>query len=98
MSASRPANGCSSWATTATSSAGPTSIIFDGIYELRWRNGRVQHRILYFFHGRTAVVLVHALSKEAAIRAADLTRAKQRKANFDDNPTTHTHVGDLSHG
>jgi hypothetical protein len=24
----------------------------DGIYELRWRNGTVQYRILYFFHGR----------------------------------------------
>ena len=26
----------------------------DEIYELRWHTGRVQYRILYFFHGRTA--------------------------------------------
>ncbi len=63
----------------------------DGIYELRWHTGRVQYRILYFFHGRDAVVLAHALTKEDVIPPVDLARAKQRKANFYAHSTTHTH-------
>src|SRR5437868_6955773 len=36
----------------------------DGIYELRAREGRVQYRILYFFHGKNVAVLAHSLTKE----------------------------------
>ena len=67
----------------------------DGIYELRWRTGRVQYRILYFFHGQEAVVLAHALTKEKRVPPTDLSRAKQHKDNFIANPNLHTHVGDL---
>lgn len=35
----------------------------DGIHELRVRKGRVNYRILYFFHGRNLVVLAHAITK-----------------------------------
>jgi phage-related protein len=66
-----------------------------GLWELRWHTGRVQYRILYFFHGSTAVVLAHALTKEGAIAAADLERARRRKANFYADPPTHTHLGGL---
>jgi len=31
----------------------------DGIYELRAKQGHVQYRILYFFHGRNVTVLAH---------------------------------------
>ena len=62
----------------------------DGIYELRWRSGKVQFRILYFFHGLSAVILAHALAKEDVVPPADLARAKQRKANFHAAPATHT--------
>ena len=65
----------------------------DGIYELRWRTGHVQYRILYFFHGRTAAILAHAITKEDVVPAADLNRAKQRKTNYDADPTTHTYLG-----
>src|SRR6266498_2849604 len=39
----------------------------DGIYELRTKRGRVNYRILYFFHGRNTIVLAHALTKERAV-------------------------------
>lgn len=61
-----------------------------GLRELRWHTGRVQYRILYFYHGRTAVILAHALTKEGAIPGADLTRAARRKANYYANPDPHT--------
>ncbi len=70
----------------------------DGIYELRWRTGTVQYRILYFFHKRTAVVLAHAMTKKRTIPPSDLARAKQRKDNFYANPTTHTHLGGFPNG
>lgn len=69
----------------------------DGIYELRWHTGRVQYRILYFFHGRTMVVLAHAITKEDVIPPADVVRAKQRKMNFYADPLTHTHLGGFPH-
>lgn len=55
---------------------------------------RVQYRILYFFHGQTAVVLAHALTKEATIPPADLDRARRRKEHFKQNPTRHTRPGE----
>src|SRR5580698_9661259 len=36
----------------------------DGIYELRAKQGHVQYRILYFFHGRQVAILAHSLTKE----------------------------------
>src|SRR5580698_2106082 len=36
----------------------------DGIYELRAKQGHVQYRLLYFFHGRQIAILAHALTKE----------------------------------
>jgi hypothetical protein len=38
-------------------------ILRDGIYELRIHKGRVNYRILYFFHGRNLAILGHALTK-----------------------------------
>ena len=43
----------------------------EGIYELRVRRGRVNYRILYFFHGRNLAILGHALTKEERIPKAD---------------------------
>jgi len=39
----------------------------DGIHELRVRKGRVNYRILYFFHGRDLAVLAHAITKEGEV-------------------------------
>ena len=62
----------------------------DDLYELRWHTGRVQYRILYCFHGRGTAVLLHALTKEGAIPATDLTRSHRRKKLFTQNPRLHT--------
>jgi phage-related protein len=62
----------------------------DDIYELRAKNGHVNYRILYFFHGQNVALLCHALTKERAIPPADLARAKTRKTTFEKDPATHT--------
>jgi phage-related protein len=67
-------------------------VLRDGIYELRAKEGTVQYRILYFFHGRTAAVLAHCLTKEDRVPDADIKRALQRKRQFESDPSAHTHV------
>jgi phage-related protein len=66
-------------------------ILRDGIYELRARQGTVQYRILYFFHGKCVVVLTHALTKEERVPDAEIARAVKRMRIFESNPTAHTH-------
>src|SRR5580658_3745045 len=51
----------------------------DGIYELRAKQGRVQYRMLYFFHGRQVAILAHALTKEDEVPKVDIERALRRK-------------------
>lgn len=66
----------------------------DGIYELRAKQGHVQYRILYFFHGRHAAILAHSLTKEEAVPAIDIERAIKRKKLFESNPRKHTYEGE----
>lgn len=63
----------------------------DGIYELRAKQGRVQYRLLYFFHGRNVAILAHSLTKEDEIAAVDIDRALKRKRQFEANPEEHTY-------
>jgi phage-related protein len=63
--------------------------IGQGLYELRARVGREQYRILYFFYGRTAVVLAHGLTKEDVLPPADIQRALTRKERFERDPANH---------
>lgn len=62
----------------------------DGIHELRIRHGRVNYRILYFFHGQNVVVLAHGLTKETEVPEAEIERAIRRKMTFEANPKDHT--------
>ncbi len=59
--------------------------------ELRARIGRVNYRILYFFHGRNVALLAHGLTKEAEVPAAELNRAIERKERFETDPERHTY-------
>jgi phage-related protein len=68
----------------------------DGIYELRAKQGHVQYRILYFFHGRNVAILAHSLTKEDEIPAVDIERALKRKRLFESNPQRHTYEEDRS--
>lgn len=71
----------------------------DGIHELRAKHGRVQYRVLYFFHGRNIAVLGHALVKKGlAVPDIDIERALQRKRRFERNPAAHTFHGEVTDG
>ena len=61
----------------------------DDIYELRVNHRRINYRILYFFHGRTAAVLAHGIVKERRIPSQDIDRAIERKREFQDHPERH---------
>src|SRR5260370_41495151 len=66
-------------------------LLRDGIYELRIRKGRVNYRILYFFHGKNLAILGHALTKEGKVPKADIERAIRRKKAFETNPIKHSY-------
>jgi len=63
----------------------------DKIYELRAKRGRVNYRILYFFHGRNAAILAHGLTKEDKVPDADIERAIHRRKLYEANPRKHTY-------
>ena len=68
-------------------------ILRDGIYELRAKKGRVQYRILYFFHGRNIAILAHAIVKQGdVVPNVDIDRAIRRKRDFVSDPDSHTFV------
>ena len=71
-----------------------TDYLRDGIYELRAKKGRVNYRILYFFHGQNVAILGHALTKEAKVSPADIQRAIERKKRFESDPEAHTYEGE----
>ena len=58
--------------------------------DLRMRKGRVNYRILYFFHGRNLAILGHALTKEDKVSKADIERAVRRKKAFEADPVKHS--------
>ncbi len=66
----------------------------DNIYELRVRYQRVNYRMLYFFHGRTAVVVSHGLIKERVVPLREINRAVERKGKFELDPEKHTYLED----
>jgi phage-related protein len=63
----------------------------DGIYELRMSIQGIQHRLLYFFHGRAAAVLSHGLIKEREVPSKDIELALYRKQCFEAVPEAHTY-------
>ncbi len=63
----------------------------DDIYELRVRRQRVNYRMLYFFHGRIAVVISHGLVKERVVPPKEINRAVERKEKFERNPDKHSY-------
>jgi phage-related protein len=63
----------------------------DGIYELRARLGKVNYRMLYFFHQDIAAVVSHGLMKEQRIPPKEINRAIIAKDRFAKDPSHHTH-------
>lgn len=67
-------------------------ILRDEIYELRARVGRVQYRMLYFFHGRGTAIISHGFIKPgAAVDPKEIDKAIDRKERFRANPAQHTY-------
>lgn len=64
----------------------------NSIYELRIKHLGVNHRVLYFFHERSAVVISHGFFKQRAkVPPIEWQRASNRRQAFRKNPTAHTH-------
>jgi phage-related protein len=59
------------------------------IYELRAERGRVNYRVLYFFHGQNVALLAHGLTKEKKVPDADIDRAIARKKQYERDPEKH---------
>ncbi len=62
----------------------------DGIHELRATCAGIHYRMLYFFHGRAAVVVTHGIVKEREVPQREIARAIRAKEAFDRNPGAHT--------
>jgi phage-related protein len=68
----------------------------DGIFELRAKHQGVNYRLLYFFHGREAVVLSHGISKQQLkVPHWEIEAAKARKERFLHDPDRHTYEEQL---
>jgi len=72
-----------------------SDLLRDGIHELRARRGRVNYRMLYFFHGNDIAVVTHGLAKETAVPPADIERAIERKQRYEQAPKKHQATYDL---
>ena len=63
----------------------------DGIHELRAKREGINYRMLYFFHGRKAVVISHGFVKQrAAVPARKIEHAIERMNRFRAAPEQHT--------
>jgi phage-related protein len=65
-------------------------LLRDGIYELRVGLNGINYRILYFFHGKEAVVISHGITKEREVPHKEIELAIDRKARFKASPMKHT--------
>lgn len=65
-------------------------LLRDDIYELRAKQGRVNYRLLYFFHKGRAVVS-HGCTKEDVVPDVEINLALKRRAQFIKNPDKHTY-------
>ncbi len=64
----------------------------DDIFELRTKHLGVNYRLLYFFHGRKAVVLSHGFSKQQMnVPPREIEAAMARKERFLSDPEQHSH-------
>jgi phage-related protein len=63
----------------------------DDIYELRASLEGIHYRILYFFHGNTAVVVSHGIIKEQKVPPKEIDRAIERRKKFFNDPKKHTY-------
>lgn len=62
-----------------------------GIYELRAKDNDLQLRVLYFFHGRKAIILSHGITKNtSAVPSKEIAKALERMKKYERDPEAHT--------
>lgn len=64
----------------------------DGIYELRASYQGVHYRVLYFFHGKQAVIS-HGLVKKDRVPLNNIELAIKRRGQFSADPLAHSYKG-----
>jgi phage-related protein len=69
-----------------------TDALRDGIRELRARVPPVQYRLLYFFHGRMAVITHGFIKRGAKVPDQEIERAIACRTRFAADPEAHTQV------
>ena len=62
----------------------------DDIYELRASCQGVHYRMLYFFHGRAAVVVSHGIVKEQRVPPREIALAEARRQTIESCPEKHS--------
>ena len=72
-------------------------ILRDGVHELRVVSQHVNYRLLYFFHGQTAVIS-HGITKEDVVPPREIELAVARKQRFAHDPVKHTYREEQYHG
>jgi len=65
-------------------------LLRDGIHELRASFAGTHYRMLYFFLGRSAVVVSHGLVKGRVVPPREIDLAILRKALVEHDPVRHT--------
>jgi phage-related protein len=62
----------------------------EGIHELRAKRRGVNYRMLYFFHGRSTVVVSHGFVKQRrTVPRIEIQRAVECMARFEADPVAH---------
>jgi len=70
----------------------------DGIYELRVAERGTQYRILYFFHGKAAIIVTHGLVKEREVPGIEIQRAVRYREHFLQDPRKNAKWNSDEHG
>jgi hypothetical protein len=71
-------------------------LLRDGIHELRAKRRGINYRMLYFFHGRQAIVVSHGFVKQRSrVPESEIRRAIEHMARFNADPMTHRSVVEI---
>lgn len=63
----------------------------DGIYELRFREGKIQYRILYFFSNKGIIILSSLITKEKKVPAKEIDNCIVNKKLVEGNFELYTY-------
>ena len=67
----------------------------DGIYEIRFRDVKIQYRILYFFLGQNAIILSSLITKEQEVQRKEIDRCIANKKLVESNFELYTYISEV---